>query len=47
MKPLTVFLRTALAQFTTLLNAVIRALQVQRRAQLFAVLIVSVVIGFS
>jgi len=46
MKPLTVFLRAALAQFTTLLNAVIRALQVQRRAQLFAVLIVSVVIGF-
>ncbi len=46
MKPLTVFLRAARAQFTTLLNAVIRALQVQRRAQLFAVLIVSVVIGF-
>ena len=46
MKPLTVFLRAALAQFTTLLNAVIRALQVQRRAQLFAVLIVSVIIGF-
>ena len=46
MKPLTVFLRAAHAQFTALLNAVIRALQVQRRAQLFAVLIVSVVIGF-
>jgi Flp pilus assembly protein CpaB len=46
MKPLTVFLRAALEQFTTLLNAVIRALQVQRRAQLCAVLIVSVVIGF-
>lgn len=46
MKPLTVFLRAARAQFTVLLNALIRALQVQRRAQLFAVLIVSVVIGF-
>ena len=46
MKSLTFFLRTALAQFTTLLNAVIRALQIQRRAQLIAVLVVSVVIGF-
>ena len=46
MKSLTFFLRTALAQFTTLLNALIRALQIQRRAQLIAVLVVSVVIGF-
>lgn len=46
MKSLTFFLRTALAQFTTLLNVLIRALQVQRRAQLIAVLIVSVIIGF-
>lgn len=46
MKSLTFFLRTALAQFTTLLNVLIRALQIQRRAQLIAVLVVSVVIGF-
>jgi Flp pilus assembly protein CpaB len=46
MKSLTFFLRTALAQFTILLNALIRALQIQRRAQLIAVLVVSVVIGF-
>jgi Flp pilus assembly protein CpaB len=46
MKPLTVFLRAARTQFTSLLNALIRALQIQRRAQLFAVLIVSAVIGF-
>ncbi|MCX6515383.1 MAG: hypothetical protein NTZ62_01955 [Actinobacteria bacterium] len=46
MKSLTFFLRTALAQFTTLFNALIRALQIQRRAQLIAVLVVSVVIGF-
>ncbi len=46
MKSLTFFLRTALAQFTTLFNVVIRALQIQRRAQLIAVLVVSVVIGF-
>ena len=46
MKSLTFFLRTALAQFTTLLNALIRALQIQRRTQLIAVLVVSVVIGF-
>ena len=46
MKSLTFFLRTALAQFTTLLNALIRALQIQRRAQLIAVLVVSIVIGF-
>ena len=46
MKSLTFFLRTALAQFTTLFNVLIRALQVQRRAQLIAVLVVSVVIGF-
>jgi Flp pilus assembly protein CpaB len=46
MKSLNVFLRAAIAQFTTLLNALIRALQIQRRAQLIAVLIVSVVIGF-
>lgn len=46
MKSLTFFLRTALAQFTTLFNVLIRALQVQRRAQLSAVLVVSVVIGF-
>jgi Flp pilus assembly protein CpaB len=46
MKSLTFFLRTAIAQFTTLLNVLIRALQIQRRAQLIAVLIVSVVIGF-
>ena len=46
MKSLTFFLRTAIAQFSTLLNVLIRALQIQRRAQLIAVLIVSVVIGF-
>ena len=46
MKSLTFFLRTALAQFTALLNVLIRALQIQRRAQLIAVLVVSVVIGF-
>jgi len=46
MKSLTFFLRTALAQFTTLFNVAIRALQIQRRAQLMAVLVVSVVIGF-
>ena len=46
MKSLTFFLRAAIAQFTTLLNALIRALQIQRRAQLIAVLVVSVVIGF-
>jgi Flp pilus assembly protein CpaB len=46
MKSLTFFLRTALAQFTTLLNVLIRALQVQRRAQLIAVLVVSILIGF-
>ena len=33
MKSLTFFLRTAIAQFTTLLNVLIRALQIQRRAQ--------------
>lgn len=46
MKSLTFFLRTALAQFTTLLNVLIRALQIQRRAQLIAVLVVSILIGF-
>ena len=46
MKSLTFFLRTALAQFTTLLNALIRALQIQRRAQLIAVLVASILIGF-
>jgi Flp pilus assembly protein CpaB len=46
MKSLTFFLRTAIAQFTALLNVLIRALQIQRRAQLIAVLVVSVVIGF-
>ena len=46
MKSLTFFLRTALAQFTTLFNVLIRALQIQRRAQLIAVLVVSVVIGY-
>jgi hypothetical protein len=46
MKSLTFFLRNAIAQFTTLLNVLIRALQIQRRAQLIAVLVVSVVIGF-
>ena len=46
MKSLTFFLRTAIAQFTTLLNVLIRALQVQRRAQFIAVLVVSIVIGF-
>ena len=46
MKSLTVFLRVALAQFTTLLNVLIRALQIQRRAQLIAVLVVSIAIGF-
>jgi Flp pilus assembly protein CpaB len=46
MKSLTFFLRTAIAQFTTLLNALIRALQIQRRAQLIAVLVVSILIGF-
>ena len=46
MKSLTFFLRTAIAQFTTLLNVLVRALQIQRRAQLIAVLVVSVAIGF-
>ena len=46
MKSLTFFLRTALAQVTALLNVLIRALQVQRRAQLIAVLIASILIGF-
>jgi Flp pilus assembly protein CpaB len=46
MKSLTFFLRTALTQFTTLLNVLIRALQIQRRAQLIAVLVVSILIGF-
>ena len=46
MKSLTFFLRTALAQFTTFFNVLIRALQIQRRAQLIAVLVVSVVIGY-
>ncbi len=46
MKSLTFFLRSALAQFTTIINVVIRALQIQRRAQFIAVLVVSVVIGF-
>jgi Flp pilus assembly protein CpaB len=46
MKSLTFFLRTAVAQFTTLLNVLIRALQIQRRAQLIAVLVVSILIGF-
>ena len=46
MKSLTFFLRAAIAQFTTALNVLIRALQIQRRAQLIAVLVVSVVIGF-
>jgi len=46
MKSLTFFLRTAIAQFTTLLNVFIRALQIQRRAQLIAILVVSAVIGF-
>jgi Flp pilus assembly protein CpaB len=46
MKSLTFFLRTAIAQFTTLLNVLIRALQIQRRAQLIAVLVVSILIGF-
>ena len=46
MKSLTFFLRTALAQFTTLLNVLIRALQIQRRAQLIAVLVASILIGF-
>ena len=46
MKSLTFFLRTAIAQFTTLLNVLVRALQIQRRAQLIAVLAVSVIIGF-
>ena len=46
MKSLTFFLRTALAQFTTLLNVLIRALQIQRRVQLIAVLVVSILIGF-
>jgi Flp pilus assembly protein CpaB len=46
MKSLTFFLRTAIAQFTALLNVLIRALQIQRRAQLIAILVVSVVIGF-
>jgi Flp pilus assembly protein CpaB len=46
MKSLSVFLRVALAQFTTLLNVLIRALQIQRRAQLIAVLVVSIIIGF-
>ena len=46
MKSLTFFLRTAIAQFATLLNVLIRALQIQRRAQLIAVLVVSILIGF-
>jgi Flp pilus assembly protein CpaB len=46
MKSLTFFLRTAIAQFTTLLNVLIRALQIQRRVQLIAVLVVSILIGF-
>jgi Flp pilus assembly protein CpaB len=46
MKSLTFFLRTALTQFTTLINVLIRALQIQRRAQLIAVLVVSILIGF-
>ena len=46
MKSLTFFLRTAIAQFTTLLNVLIRGLQIQRRAQLIAVLVVSILIGF-
>lgn len=46
MKSLTFFLRTAIVQFTTLLNVLIRALQIQRRAQLIAVLVVSILIGF-
>ena len=46
MKSLTFFLRTAIAQFATLLNVLVRALQIQRRAQLIAVLAVSVIIGF-
>ena len=46
MKSLTFFLRTAIAQFTALLNVLIRALQIQRRAQLIAVLVVSILIGF-
>ena len=46
MKSLTFFLRTALAQLIAVLNVLIRALQVQRRAQLIAVLVVSLVIGF-
>jgi membrane protein implicated in regulation of membrane protease activity len=46
MKSLTFFLRTAIAQFTTLLNVLIRALQIQRRAQLIAVLVVSILSGF-
>ncbi len=46
MKSLTFFLLTALAQFNTLLNVLIRALQIQRRAQLIAVLVASILIGF-
>ena len=46
MKSLTFFLRTALAQFSSLLNVLIRALQVQRRAQLIAILAMSILIGF-
>ena len=46
MKSLTFFLRTAIAQFTTLLNVLIRALQIQRRVQLIAVLVASILIGF-
>jgi Flp pilus assembly protein CpaB len=46
MKSLTFFLRTAIAQFTAILNVLIRALQIQRRAQLIAVLVVSILIGF-
>jgi Flp pilus assembly protein CpaB len=46
MKSLTFFLRTAIAQFTSLLNVLIRALQIQRRAQLIAILVISAVIGF-
>jgi Flp pilus assembly protein CpaB len=46
MKSLTFFLRTAIKQFTTILNVLIRALQIQRRAQLIAVLLVAILIGF-
>lgn len=46
MKSLTVFLRAALAQLSALLNALIRVVQVQRRAQLIVVLLVSAIVGF-